>query len=262
MTLRGLALSLIALLMTLPSVAAPKVLHIATGEFPPYATEQRADKGIALHIVRRAFELAGYQVEYTFLPWSRTLAEARTGKWDGTAYWGHKPEHEAYFLMSDNVLTEQWVFIHRADVRFAWETLDDLKPHRVGVIQDYTYTPELWAKANSGAFRVERLPNDQAALKMLLLGRIDVTPMERNVACDLLRTHHSEAESAKLAANQKLMTENFTTHLMLPRARIESAARLSDFNAGLKKMRATGEYASVLEQVDCPKAWQTKIVKK
>lgn len=37
----------------------------------------------------------------------RALAESRLGKWDGTAYWGHKPEHDVGFILSDNVLTEQ-----------------------------------------------------------------------------------------------------------------------------------------------------------
>jgi polar amino acid transport system substrate-binding protein len=38
---------------------------LATGELPPYATEQRPDQGIALEIVRRSFALAGATVHYT-----------------------------------------------------------------------------------------------------------------------------------------------------------------------------------------------------
>lgn len=231
------------------------VLKIATGELAPYATESRTDKGIALSIVRRAFELAGYQVEYTFLPWSRTLAETRLGKWDGTAYWGHKPEHDASFFLSDNVVTEQWVFVYRKALKFDWQTLADLRPYRLAMIQDYTYTPEIWAMANAGEFKVDRQKDDQAALKMLLLNRVDVAPMERNVTCDLLSRHFSEAESARLSAHLKWMTESFTTHLMLPRSRPESAARMAEFNAGLKKLRESGEYARLLAQVKCPSGW-------
>ena len=232
------------------------VLKIATGELPPYATAARPDQGIALSIVRRAFELSGYKVEYTFLPWSRTLGETKLGKWDGTAYWGRNAEREQSFLLSDNVVTEQWVFVHRRDVNFQWSQVDDLKPYRLALIQDYTYTPEIWSMAKAGQFKSEKLPNDQAALKMLLLGRVDVAPMERNVACDLLKSNYSDAEAAKLAAHPKLMTESFTTHLMLPRALQESTGRLADFNAGLKKLRASGEYAKLLAKTSCPSSWQ------
>lgn len=250
-------LSLTAVLLcSAPALAQPKtVLKIATGELTPYATEARPDKGIALAIVRRAFELAGYQVEYTFLPWSRSLAEAKLGKWDGTAYWGHKPEHNSSFLLSDNVLTEQWVFVYRNAIKFDWKTLPDLKSYRLAMIQDYTYTPEIWAMANAGELKADRQKDDLSALKMLLLNRVDVAPMERNVACDLLAHHFTEVEGARLSAHAKWMTESFTTHLMLPRTRPESAARLAQFNTGLKKLRESGEYAKLLSGVKCPRGW-------
>lgn len=241
--------------IALPAVAQKSVLKIATGELAPYATASRPDQGIALSIVRRAFELSGYKVEYTFQPWSRTLAETKLGKWDGTAYWGHKPEHDVSFILSDNVLTEQWVFVYRNAVKFNWNTLEDLHPYRFAMIQDYTYTPEIWAMAKTGGFKFDRLPDEQAAIKLLLLNRVDVAPMERNVACDALRRHFSEDEANRLSAHPKLMTESFTTHLMLPRVRSESAARILEFNAGLKKLRATGEYAKLLGQVNCPTSW-------
>ncbi|MFZ6655213.1 substrate-binding periplasmic protein [Undibacterium sp. TJN19] len=235
--------------------SAPQVLRIATGELPPYATESRPDKGIALSIVRRAFELEGYQVEFTFLPWSRSLAESRNGKWDGTAYWGHKPEHDTSFFLSDNVITEQWVFVYRTALDFKWKQLSDLQAYRVAMIQDYTYTPEIWAMANKAEFKAEKLPNDMAALRMLLLKRVDVAPMERNVTCDLLARNFSPAEAAQLSAHPKLMTESFTTHLMLPRSLPASAVRIAAFNNGLKKLRASGEYQKLLAQVNCPQGW-------
>lgn len=233
----------------------PTLLHIATGELPPYATASRADQGIALSIVRRAFELEGYQIEFTFLPWSRALAESRLGKWDGTAYWGHKPEHDVSFILSDNVLTEQWVFVYRSELKFKWDRLTDLRPYRVALIKDYTYTPQIWSMADKGEFKSDKLANDLAALRMLLLKRVDVAPMERNVACDLLSRHFSATEAAQLAAHPKLMTESFTTHMMMARALPGSTARIAAFNLGLKKLRASGEYNKLFAQVRCPQTW-------
>ncbi|WP_240538577.1 ABC transporter substrate-binding protein [Rhodoferax sp. PAMC 29310] len=241
--------------MALPAAAQKPIIKIATGELAPYATESRTDQGIALSIVRKAFELQGYTVEYTFMPWSRTLTEAKIGKWDGTAYWGRKPEHESSFLISDNILTEQWVFVYRNALKFNWTALTDLRPYRMALIQDYTYTPEIWAMVKTGELTVERLANDEAALKMLLTNRIDVAPMERNVACDLLRRNFNTEEAHRLSVHPKLMTDSFTTHLMLPRSNSASAARMADFNQGVSKLRSSKDYANLLSQVSCPTGW-------
>ncbi|QDQ26819.1 amino acid ABC transporter substrate-binding protein [Chitinimonas arctica] len=253
MTLRSLTPFLACL--CLPTLADGKLLRIATGELPPYATQSRADQGIALNVVRRAFETAGYRVQFTFLPWSRALAEARTGKWTGTAYWGHKPEHEESFFLSDNVLTEQWVFVYRAKSGFDWQTLADLRPYRMAIIQDYTYTPQLWSMVKSGELQADLTPNDLSSLRKLISARVDIAPMEKNVACDLLARHFGAGSANLLRYHPRLMTDQFTTHLMLSRKLPDSFALVTAFNAGLKKIQASGEHAKLLSQVRCPTAW-------
>ncbi|MES2949337.1 MAG: transporter substrate-binding domain-containing protein [Pseudomonadota bacterium] len=254
-TRSGLVLLALAVAAQLSVSAQTHTLKIATGELPPYMTAARADQGISLNVVRRAFELAGYQVEYVFLPWSRALAETRLGKWDATAAWGNNPERNPPFFVSDNVVTEKWVFVYRNAVKFSWSTLADLKPYRVAMIQDYTYTPEMWAMANAGDFKSDKMPNDAAAIKMLLLDRVDVVPMERNVACDVLQKNFTDADAAKLSVDPKQMTDTFTSHVLLPRSLADSATRAADFNAGLKKLKASPEYAKILSQVKCPSGW-------
>lgn len=245
----------LAMAASLSVLAKTQTLKIATGELPPYMAAGRADQGISLSVVRRAFELAGYQVEFTFLPWSRALAETRLGKWDATAAWGNSPERNPPFFVSDNVVTEQWVFVYRNAVKFHWSSLADLKPYRVAMIQDYTYTPEIWTMANAGAFKSDKLSNESAAIKMLLLDRVDVAPMERNVACDVLQKNFTDDDAAKLSVHPKQMIDTFTSHVLLPRALPASANLASEFNAGLKKLKASPEYNKLLSQVKCPSGW-------
>ena len=245
----------LAMAASLSVLAETKTLKIATGELPPYMTAGRTDQGISLSIVRRAFELSGYQVEFTFLPWSRALAETRLGKWDATAAWGNNPGRNPPFFVSDNVATEKWVFVYRNAVKFSWNSLANLKPYRVAMIQDYTYTPEIWSMANAGNFKSDKLPNEAAAIRMLLLDRVDVAPMERNVACDVLQKNFTDADAAKLSVDPKQMIDTFTSHVLLPRSINESATRAADFNAGLKKLKASPEYAKLLSQVKCPSGW-------
>jgi polar amino acid transport system substrate-binding protein len=230
------------------------VLRLATGELPPYATASRPDQGIALDIVRRAFAQTGYDVQYTFKPWTRSLEEARAGQWDGTAYWGRNPQRDTGFLISDNVLTEQWVFVYRVKPgipALAWNELRDLGGLRLGAVSSYTYTPEFWALQKEGALNVAMAVDDLANLRLLLAGRLDVVPIERNVACYLMRTYLLPDEAAQLRAHPRWLTREFTTHLMLGASLPQSAARMRAFNEGLRKLKRSKEYTAMLHLPGC-----------
>lgn len=253
----GLLPTVVALLcaLVMPSALAQmQTLRIVTGELPPYATEGRPDQGIALDVVRRAFAYAGYEVEYTFKPWTRSLEEARAGLWDGTAYWGRNPQRDASFLISDNVLTEQWVFVYRDNPSgppFDWKTLADLKGKRVGAVPSYTYTPEFWRLQKSGGLNVLLAGDDLANLRLLLAGRLDVVPIERNVACFLMEKHLLPAEAAQLRAHPHWLTQQFTTHLMLSNKLPQSAERMRAFNQGLRILQRSHVYADKLRLPGC-----------
>lgn len=230
------------------------VLRLATGELPPYATASRPDQGIALDIVRRAFAQSGFDVQYTFKPWTRSLEEARAGQWDGTAYWGRNPQRDRGFLISDNVLTEQWVLVYRdkpGAPALEWNELRDLGGLRMGAVPSYTYTPEFWALQKEGTLNVAMAVDDLANLRLLLAGRIDVVPIERNVACDLMRTYLLPDEAAQLRAHPRWLTREFTTHLMLSASLPQSAARMRAFNEGLRKLKRSKEYTAMLHLPGC-----------
>lgn len=241
--------------------SATQTLRLSTGELPPYATRERADDGIALNIVRKAFSNAGYAVQYTFKPWTRSLEEARVGLFDGTAYWGKSPERDAGFLISDNVMTEQWLFMYRdrpgAKV-FDWESLADLKGQRIAVVQSYTYTPEFWALQKSGVLTVEVAQDDLSNLRRMVAGRVDVTLIERNVACYLMNEHFTRDEVASLHAHPRLLTNQFTTHLMLSNKIPESADRMKAFNLGLAQLKKSKDYAAMLRYPECSLALPNK----
>jgi polar amino acid transport system substrate-binding protein len=239
-----------------PSPPPLPILRIASGELPPYATASRADQGLALAIVRRAFELGGYRVQFQFLPWSRSLAETREGLWDATAHWGATPERRKDFLLSDNLYTEQWQMLHRRDTSFDWKSVADLATFRLGLTRDYTYTPEIWAAVRAGQLRSESPPNDVLGLRMLLAGRIDVLPLDRNVACEALLANFSAAEQSQVMIHPRLMTDSFTTHVLFPPTKAQSRALLDAFNRGLRALRASGEYPRLIKgKVQCPAHW-------
>ncbi len=254
-SLRCVKLLLLAACTSMGAGLHAQTLRLATGELPPYASEQLPDQGIALDIVRKAFSQSGYEVSYTFKPWMRSLEEAREGKWDGTAHWGRNPQRAVGFLISDSILTEQWVFVYRdgapATTHFDWKNFADLAGLRIGAVQFNTYTPEFWSLQKSGVLKVEFAPDDLANLRRLVAGRIDVVPMERNMACFLMKTQFPAAEVATLRAHPKLLTNQFTTHLMLSAKLPQSAERMKAFNQGLRVVQKSGQYMEKMTVPGC-----------
>lgn len=257
---RPLQLLLWALAMV-PLGAGADVVRIATGELPPYATAEASDSGTALHIVRRAFALAGHEVRYQFMPWQRAQNETRAGLWDASAYWGANEERQRDFLLSNNVMSEQWVLVHRRDKPLTWRQLPDLKPYVIGVIKGYTYTPEFWSLVREGELKSDGTPDDIAGLRKLLLGRIDAIPLERGTACYLLLNQFSAEEARQIDYHPRLLTESFTTHVIFPKDRSRSGTLLADFNRGLKQLQASGEYQRLLRGVACPAHWQENLAR-
>lgn len=242
-------------LAALSSMAHAEALRLATGELPPYATQDRPDQGIALEIVRKAFANAGHTVTYTFRPWTRSLEESRAGQWDGTAYWGKNPARDVGFLISDNVLTEQWVFLYRTPPKgakpFDWTTLADLKGVRIAGVQSYTYTSEFWDMAKQGLLKVELAQDDLGNLRRLVAGKVDLVLVERNVACFLMHAHFKPSEVADVRAHPRLLTTQFTTHLMLSEKLPQSVERMKAFNAGLATLKKSKDYAAMLQYPRC-----------
>lgn len=234
---------------------ARTTLHLATGELPPYATESRPDQGVVLALIRQAFDQAGYDVQYHFMPWSRAQVETRLGRWDGTAYWGKTTDRVRDFWLSDNVLTEQWVFLHRKDMPFDWHSEADLAPYTIAVIPDYTYTPAFRILLTEGKLKGDTTPDDLSGLRKLLYKRVDLLPIERNVACFLLHKQFSAAQIQQLAAHPKRMTDQFTTHLMLSRQRPASPAILKAFNKALAELYRKKVPQQLLAKLNCDLRW-------
>jgi polar amino acid transport system substrate-binding protein len=233
-------------------------VRIATGEFPPYADESSPSKGIAVSIVREAFALAGYRTEFSFLPWSRAQVETLAARFDASSHWGANEQRRKDFLLSDSILTEHWVFLHRREDALDWNSLADLGKRRIGVTRDYTYTPEFWAAMRNKTLVSEPVINDLAGLRMLLIGRIDVLPLERSVACWLLSRHFDAAQAARVMAARKSLSDDFQTHLILPPSAARSSELLRDFNAGLAKLKASKVYGELLRGVTCPKGLEAR----
>jgi len=201
-----------------PIGAEPDVLAVATGEYAPFTDPSAPDGGIVNRRIRQIAEAAGYEVEFRYMPWMRALEQTRSARFAATSFWYYKEDREAEFIHVGPVVRDRVVFFRRSDVDMPdWSRLEDLGGLTVGAVSGYTYTTEFWDLADAGLLNVEIAQSDEANLRKLLAGRIDVYPMSKESGRVLLLRLFSEAEIGRIEVDPRplMVTEG---HLLVSRA--------------------------------------------
>lgn len=246
------ALSYLAVMSILPLQAEPKtVVRVTNGEWPPYLGESLPHRGLASRIVTEAFAVTGIEVEYGFFPWSRALKLAEIGEWDAAAVWLPSPERSLAFRVSDPVIDARYVFFHLRERKFSWKSVADLKGLKIGATISYHYGKEFQDAEKAGIISVERVPTDEQNLKKLLLGRIDIFPMDDIVGREMLKSI-LPPEKADSVSFHPTPLHSDPLCLMISRRIPGSAELAAKFNRGLATLRASGRHAAIISGKTAP----------
>ena len=239
----ALALLVVVLpcLVQLAPACAAQPLRLASGEWPPYFSEQLRHYGVGSHIVSEAFALEGIEVEYGFFPWKRSLRLAREGVWDGTLGWEPSAERERFFYISDRVWQAPWVFFHLKSSPFDWQDFGDLAEVRIGGTLGYIYSQELFEAERAGKLHIERTVSDRLNLRKLASGRIDVFPQLVDIGYYQLRQLF-DADTLRRFTHHRKPLGSHLDHLLLTRADPRNAELIRVFNRGLAALKASGRY--------------------
>ncbi|MDI9245391.1 transporter substrate-binding domain-containing protein [Marinobacter sp. CHS3-4] len=244
MTVRTITAFWMLMLCLCAPVAADNKIVLASGDWPPYLGEQYPDGGFAARIITEAFELEGIEVEYIYLPWSRALASVRTPEVQASAVWSCTESRAVDYLYSAPLLPYQYVFYHRADMAFDWDSLSDLQGLSVGLTQDYSYGEILSAAIEDGVIFGDVTTSDSANFKKLLLGRIDLFPMDPVVG-EAMINEEFRPQADKLTFHPKPLRRAFY-HLVFDRESETAPQLIERFNRGLQTLRQNGRYEEII----------------
>ena len=86
---------------------------------------------------------------------------------------------------------------------------------------------------------------------MLLAGRLDVFPMDKIVAFDILHGRFSREERARLSFHPQPLHRD-SLHLLLSKQVPGNEVRLLRFNRGLRQLRESGRIARYLMDIQRP----------
>lgn len=213
------------------------IVRLTSLEWPPYSGKQLEQQGASVAVAKAAFTAMGYQLTVDFFPWSRAVSMAQD---NNTAYAGYFPEYYAediaqQFIYSDEIGISPLGFIEQRQHPISWSALDDLKGHRIGVVQDYVNTRKFDAMANSGQLQTEAVISDKHNILKLINGRLDLAVIDRNVMDYLFRTEPSlRHQSSKAAFNRRLLANK---KLYICFKKTPQGQKLAEiFNQGLAKI--------------------------
>jgi len=242
-----------SLLLSALSYADEKTIHLTSLEWPPYAGASLPQQGISIAIARAAFTAMGYDLKVTFFPWSRAVALAKRKESQFIGYFPEyfSPQTRKHFIYSDQMGSSPLGFAELKDQSISWTKLEQLKPYRIGIVQDYINTEELDAMIDNHTLKISSTISDAANLKKLMSKRIDLAVIDKNVMQYLLKTDPSLSNKSNLAQFNSIILEDKNLYICFKRNN-QGQDTANIFNQGLKKINILAIAKSVINEILYP----------
>jgi polar amino acid transport system substrate-binding protein len=245
MKIRTALLLFLILLSGAARSESPEPLVIATGGFRPVAYLQDGrPSGALCDVLTEAGRRAGIPIEFRFMPWPRSLAEAQAGRIDAIFPIFRTPEREANFAFPAEVLlTEPIRWFARVDSPLtSAPELDTATALRIGMVSRTSFGLNFDRALRDGLFTdVETVPSVAGAVKLLVAGRVDVVP-------GYDQAFWAEARELGLTGRIKELSpplDAVPAYLAFTRAR-DQDARMMALDTALHAMKEDGSYARIL----------------
>ena len=210
-------------------------LKLAASSWPPYTGEDLPGNGLAITIVRQAFDRAGYNTSVTIESWPRTLEGVKLGIFDVIAAAWYTKERARKYTFSEPYLSNSMRLIKRKDTQLQVASLTDLSGLRVGVVRDYAYGEEF-----DRARHFMKIPQNHVIQNLLMLvnGKIDLT-----VGDELALRHEIKEFMPSQMVNLEFMAHAIAfkdLHIAVSKQNPNHEQIVKDFNKAFAKMKADG----------------------
>lgn len=225
----------------------PLKLKLTAHEYPPFMSEKLPYGGLLTRIVREAFKAANVEVEVeTLSSNNRVITGVMVGLYDGAYGWAHSPERDRKLHFSQSsIYTFRMVFFQRRDMVIPWESLADLGRYQIGTTLGNHYSDDFSLLHRQRKLKVQEAASDLNNMRKLLLGRIDLFPMEEEAGQMLILQSLKPAEQPNITFQGKPIAL-IPTYLVLRRDLPNAAELLERFDQGYKHLNDSGQLARIL----------------
>ncbi len=226
-----------------------ETIRITNGEWEPFLSKYSYQYGLDSHIVTEAFKLEGIDIEWGFFPWKRAYQNAKLGgKWHASCCWWPSAETKNDFFISEIITKTSFVFFHLKSYNFDWNSIQDLKGMKIGGTLQYDYGKEYMDAIAAKKLDVEYVTKDEFNYKKLLAGRIQIFPNDPAVGYAQIR-NSLPADQASLLTHNPKGFELSSLHLIISKNNKRGQYFLEKFNAGMEKLKASGRYQLMINDL-------------
>lgn len=239
-----------ALLLIAPYATAqpPLTVTLTMHDYPPFISTDLPHGGLLTHIVVESFKAANVKVQLEKVPSNRAITGVMLGMYDGAFGWAHTPERDRKLLYSkSSIYTFRMVFFQRRAMVINWENLADLKGYQIGATLGDHYSDEFARLHASRVLQVQEAASDLGNMRKLLLGRIDLFPMEEEAGQALIRSALTPAEQARLTYQSRPLA-TIPTYLVLRRDLPRAQELLDRFEQGFRQFSESGQLAKAMKE--------------
>lgn len=217
-------------------------VRLATGDgMSPHTGKDLSHYGMLTEIVQRSFQLAGHDTTLDWAPWKRGYELAKLGEYDATFPYARSPEREQEYLYSDRLYGGI-----RAVYARPGNTIDPARPETFRgaycAPPGYLIYSQIETQVANGAVRLRRPSSLVTCAKMLALGRVDFFIADATSGDEALKQAGVGRSVVRLAKP----FDKAEFYLIVPRNRSDAQTLIGEFNAGLKRLKASGEYAHIV----------------
>lgn len=226
--------------------APKKAMTIEADEWCPINCGPTAgQEGIGIDIARKIYEPLGYKVNYVIVPWTQALSDTRSGKADA-AIGASRQDDASLLFPATSLLDISDDFYVMAGSRWRYQGPYTLKDKHIGVIAGYGYgsvITQFIAENSSRTGQVQQSSGSDALkqnIEKLMAGKIDILVESKPVMDYTLRKKNLD--------NQIIWAGGIAqgpVYLAFSPASPSSKFFASQFDAGMKRLQASGELATI-----------------
>lgn len=226
-----------------------RTISIRADLWCPFNCEPQGERqGFMIDVARRALATEEIEVDYALMNWARAIEETRQGKYNAIvgAYQSDAPD---FVYPQEELGVSRDVFAVAKESAWHYNGINSLRFIRLGVVHEYGYGKEIDAYVDQNrndVARIEVVYGDHGLdqnLRKLSLGRIDATVENEMRLRYFLHQHSDLAGKVKMAGSPGQLQR---TYIGFSPARADSRELARLLDAGIRRLRASGELQSIL----------------
>lgn len=236
------------LILVLASGASGRAepVQLVTLSYPPYEYDNGGQaEGIAVRLVRHAFNRLGRDVTIEVLPWKRALLMVQEGQADGIFTAFVTPERLNYLDYSNVVLMPQTVSIWaRRDAAIRFDgNLQSVAYNNIGLVNGISYGTTVDEAVKQGVFNnIDYAVSQDRNITKLLLKRLDLVIMNRYSA----RYHLIRQKGLDQVEELSPPLQDVPSYIAFSKKRNLTGLR-DRFDETLRQMIDSGRYDAIIE---------------